>query len=137
VNLNIQTNILLCRWWYAYTWPDPSSLPEETPKNFDKLDGFPGVYVCTSGDDVGKIKDFRESTKCPNFKNFARKSSEELRELLLIALKTQREALIKAEGPGTSTEKHLNTLEKWATKINVNKAEKDAMKVLKVAKLSI
>ncbi len=128
---------LLCRWWYAYTWPDPSSLPEETPKNFDKLDGFPGVYVCTSGDDVGKIKDFRDSTKCPNFKNFATKSSEELRELLLIALRTQREALIKAEGSGTSTEKDLNTLEKWATKLNVDKAEKDAMKVLKVAKLSI
>mmetsp|Transcript_18724 Transcript_18724/g.18033 ORF Transcript_18724/g.18033 Transcript_18724/m.18033 type:complete len:288 (-) Transcript_18724:71-934(-) len=115
---------LLCRWWYAYTWPDPSSLPEDTPKNYDAFDGFPGVYVCTSGDDVGKIKDYRDKSACPNFNNFSRKTSEILQELLLTAIKNQREALIQAEGSGTTTERELKDLEKWATKLNVKKSRK-------------
>jgi len=101
------------------------------------LDGFLGVYVCTSGDDVGKIKDYRDENNCPNFNNFAKKSSEELQKLLVTAIQNQKEALIQAEGSGTPTERELKDLEKWASKVNVKKAEKDATKVLNVAKLTI
>lgn len=126
---------LLCRWWYAITWPD--NLPDDPPKHYDSLDGMPGVYVCTSGGDVGRIKDIRDKSKCPNFQNFAQKSSTELRDLLIIALKAQKEALVAAEGSGTDTEKDINSILKWAEKLNPDKADKQAIKVLKGAKLSL
>lgn len=128
---------LLCRWWYAITWPEPESLPKEMPKNHDALDGFPGVYVATSGASVGKIMDCRNHDTAPNFKNMALKSSEELKELLLTAVEKQRELLIDLEGKGTATEKDLTKLEKWTNKISAAKAEKEAEKVLKAAGFSI
>lgn len=128
---------LLARWWYVYTWPDPAALPASTPKGYDALDGFPGVYICTSGDNVGKFKDERDHSKAPSFRNLAKKASEELRDDLLKAIEKQRAALIKLEGEGTKTEKDLKDLEKWATKLNCSKADKDAAKVLKAAKMTV
>jgi hypothetical protein len=128
---------LLCRWWYAITWPDPAKLPEKPPKKYDSLEGFTGVYVCTSGDKVGDIMDLRGKEDRPTFANFARKSSQELRELLLKALEEQKKQLVAAEGTGTTTEKELNTMIKWATKVKVDKADKEAVKVLKASKLEL
>ena len=128
---------LLARWWYVYTWPDPATLPSSTPKGYDALDGFPGVYISTSGDNVGQLKDARDRSKAPSFQNFANKTSEELRADLLKAIEKQRAALIKLEGEGTETEKKLRELEKWATKLNCSKADSDAAKVLKSARLTI
>lgn len=126
---------LLARWWYAYQWPDPKDLPTATPNGYDALHGFPGVYICTQGSDVGKFLDKRDRTKSPCFKNFAKKDAEELKGMLLTAIKAQRDDLIKHEGEGTSTEKELKILEKWAAKLNCNKADKEAVKVLKASKL--
>jgi hypothetical protein len=128
---------LLCRWWYAIIWPDPVSLPEKKAANYDALDGFPGVYVCTAGDDVGKIMDVRDREKCPSFNNFAKKSAEELQKLLLTALEEQKKQLIAAEGTGTPTEKELNDMIKWTKKVKTNTAEKEATKVLKAAKMTL
>ena len=128
---------LLCRWWYAMEWPDPAAIPAQPPKHYDQLDGFPGVYVCTEGDDVGAIKDFRDKDTCPNFMNMAKKSSEELQTLLIKALKEQQRQLIEAEGTGTETQKELDNLIKWAGKIKPSAADKAAEKVLKAAKLSL
>jgi len=128
---------LLCRWWYAMEWPDPAVIPAQPPKHYDPLDGFPGVYVCTEGEDVGAIKDFRDKGTCPNFINMAKKSSEELQTLLIKALKEQQRQLIEAEGTGTETQKELDNLIKWANKIKPSAADKAAEKVLKAAKLSL
>lgn len=128
---------LLARWWYVYTWPEPSTVPSSTPKGYDALDGFPGVYICTSGENVGKFKDCRDPKTAPSFKNLSKKTSEELRDDLLKAIDKQMAALIKAEGEGTKTEKDLKDLQKWATKLNCSKADKDAVKVLKAAKLTV
>lgn len=128
---------LLCRWWYAFTWPDPTALPVRPPANHDSLDGFPGVYVCTAGEEVGNIQDLRDHDAAPTFSNFARKTAEELRDLLVAALQEQTKQLIAAEGSGTATEKELGSLLKWANKVNVTKAEKEAAKVLKSQGLSL
>jgi len=126
---------LLARWWYAYEWPDPKALPESTPKGYDALDGFPGVFICTQGSDVGKFLDKRDHTKSPSFKNFSKKNSAELKEMLLSAIEKQMKVLLEHEGGGTDTEKGLKVLEKWATKLNCAKADKEAVKVLKAKKL--
>lgn len=118
-------------------WPDPAAIPAQPPKHYDPLDGFPGVYVCTEGDDVGAIKDFRDKGTCPSFINMAKKSSEELQTLLIKALKEQQRQLIEAEGTGTETQKELENLIKWANKIKPSAADKAAEKVLKAAKLSL
>lgn len=124
---------LLRRWWYGITWPEPSTLPKTTPPNCDALDGFIGVYVTTSGEDIGKIIDFRNHETCPNFKNMSQKSSEELKELLLRCIKEQTRVLIENEGEGTDVEKDLITLEKWVNKVNPKTADKEAATVLKAA----
>lgn len=128
---------LLCRWWYAITWPDPADIPDKPPPNFDAMDGFPGVYVCTRGEEVGTIKDFRDKAKAPNFNNFVKMESVELRDLLVKAVKEQRRQLVQAEGPGTSTEKDLNAMLNWAEKLNVGKADKEAATILKANKLKL
>jgi len=73
--------------------------------------------------------------KCPNFKNFAKKTSDELKSLLFEAIAKQKAALIEAEGSGTDTEERLNDLQKWATKINGPKADKEADKILRAMNL--
>ncbi len=128
---------LLCRWWYAITWPDPSCIPKEPPTDYDAMDGFPGVFICTQGEEVGTIKDFRDKENSPTFSNLVRKPSEELKELLINAINEQKRQLVEAEGSGTATEKELNTMLKWATKVNAKKADKEAEKVFKANKFTI
>jgi hypothetical protein len=128
---------LLVRWWYAYQWPDPKTLPASTPKGYDALDGFPGVYICTQGSNVGKFLDKRDRDQAPSFKNFAKKNSEELKDMLLRAIERQLKDLIKYEGGGTDAEKNLKVLEKWTTKLNCSKADKEAEKVLKAKRLTL
>jgi len=128
---------LLRRWWYAITWPDPSAIPKVPPPDYDAMDGFPGVFICTQGEEVGTIKDFRDKDNSPNFNNLVRKPSEELKELLVKAINEQKRQLVEAEGSGTGTEKELNTMLKWANKINANKADKEAEKEFKANKFTI
>ncbi|KAL3796531.1 hypothetical protein ACHAW5_004433 [Stephanodiscus triporus] len=128
---------LLVRWWYAYQWPDPKTLPASTPKGYDALDGFPGVYICTQGSNVGKFLDKRDRDQAPSFKNFAKKNSEELKDMLLRAIERQLKDLIKYEGEGTDAEKNLKVLEKWTMKLNCSKADKEAEKVLKAKRLTL
>jgi len=128
---------LLARWWYAYEWPDPKCLEESTPKGYDALDGFPGVYICAEGGDVGKFIDKRDHSQSPSFNNFAKKDSEELKEMLLTAIEKQMKVLIGHEGEGTDTERSLKVLQKWTQKLNCPKADKQAEKVLKAKKLKL
>jgi hypothetical protein len=128
---------ILCRWWYAYTWPDPKTLPKKPPDNYDCLDGFPGVYVCTAGDDVGKILDKRDASQTPSFANMAKKTASELQEMLLKALERQKQELIQHEGTGTSTEKDIDNLIKWTKRVNTDKADREAKKVLLASKIKI
>ena len=127
---------LLCRWWYAISWPDTSKLPQDPPENCDALDGFPGVYVCTKGDEVGKIIDLRDKDKAPSFANLVKKTSEELKELLIKAIEEQLKQLIEVEGSGTETVKELNSLLKWTKKVKCSKADKDGEKVMKKMKVA-
>ncbi|KAL3904305.1 MAG: hypothetical protein SGARI_004981 [Bacillariaceae sp.] len=107
------------------------------PQNYDAMDGFPGVYICTQGEEVGTIKDMRDKDKAPNFNNFAKMNADDLRDLLVNALKEQKRQLVASEGKGTSTEKELDGMLKWAEKLNTSKADKEATTVLKAAKLSL
>ncbi len=125
---------LLCRWWYAMEWPDPKRLPAEPPAHYESLDGFPGVYVCTSGDKVGHVWDMRDKDKAPNFVNMSNKTSADLQELLVKALEAQKRELVSIEG--NAAEKELNDMIKWAKRIKPASADAEAKKVLKAAKFN-
>lgn len=43
----IMVQRLLCRWWYAITWPRPEDI-SAAPPGYENLDGFPGVFICTT-----------------------------------------------------------------------------------------
>jgi hypothetical protein len=123
---------LLCRWWYAYTWP--TQVPDQAPAGYDPLEGFPGVYVGTAAGSahVGQILDQRDAAAAPSFRNFCAKSVDELRELLMKALTEQMKHLDETD---TVTRKQVTDMLKWAKAINAAKAEKEATKILKAHSL--
>ena len=122
---------LLCRWWYAYQWPN---INEEVPAGYDALEGFPGVCVCTETGhaEVGNIIDRRDLDQAPTFRNFATKPADELRDLLVRALTEQMKQL---DDNDTTTQKQLTSMLKWAKAMNTSKADKDATKILKAHSL--
>ena len=126
---------LLARWWYSIDWPADKDVIDP-PLLYDTLDGFPGVFVCTDGDQVGHIHDARDPKEAPCFRNMATKGTEELKRLLLIALQKQKEELIKHEGKGTPTEKEIDNIIKETNKVNPDSADKEATKLLKANRLS-
>ena len=86
---------------------------------------------------MGKFLDKRDHDQAPSFKNFAKKNSEELKDMLLRAIERQKKELIKHEGEGTEAEKNLKVLEKWATELNCPKTNKEAEKALKAKRLTL
>mmetsp|Transcript_87697 Transcript_87697/g.249505 ORF Transcript_87697/g.249505 Transcript_87697/m.249505 type:complete len:92 (+) Transcript_87697:309-584(+) len=89
---------------------------------------MPGVFICVKGDSIGEILDKRDPATCPSLKNLKKKNCNELKGLLLEALNKQREQLVEHEGEGTSIEKGIQKEITWASKVNVEKAEKEAKK---------
>ena len=69
---------LLRRWWYALEWPKLSEIGEP-PAGYESLDGFPGVFICTREDNLGKIEDMRDKDSCPSLSNISRWSCEKVR----------------------------------------------------------
>ena len=84
-----------------------------------------------------------------SFNNFANKSSEELKELLLTAITEQKRQLLaasvmsspetpasssspnkKKKGTSNPTDTALTELYKWVQKVNAKKADKEAAKML-------
>ncbi|GMF12579.1 unnamed protein product [Phytophthora lilii] len=101
---------LLCRWWYAMEWP---------PK---KKSG--SVYL-------GSIIDIRSSVGKPSFLHFFAMSSTDLLKLLLQAYDKQMEVLVEHEGSDTPLLKELQKARASASRINAEKADRSARKVLK------
>ncbi|KAL7574971.1 hypothetical protein ACA910_010790 [Epithemia clementina (nom. ined.)] len=128
---------LLCRWWYAYKWP--ANVREEPPPDYDALDGFPGVFICTSGDNVGHILDTRDQSARPCFQNFAQKPSSDLKDMLIKAIDAQLAVLVnqKEAHDTQSVQRELKDMLKWANRINPQKADKEAAKVLKASGLRL
>lgn len=140
---------LLCRWWYAYTWPDLDHPVKPIPdlKLYDSLDGFPGVYIGTAAEVVGQLYDTRDLTQAPSFRNFALKPSGELQQLLIAAIEEQKRQLhlhqqgVRSADASHNTDdatmKDLDTMLKWTRKVNTTKADKDAITVLKAHGLKL
>lgn len=121
---------LLCRWWYAMSWPQEGVM-DLCPKGYEPLQGFPGVFVGTSTKVIGNIIDKRDQSTCPCLRNFSKKSSQELKELCIKAYEEQIHQLIDAEGPNTKLERSLRRELQEIKSIKPEKADKQAEKLLK------
>lgn len=131
---------LMCRWWYAIEWPKESDIGiPPADQGYRPLVGLKGVFVSTKTDHLGQILDLRNKSSCPNFKNFARKSSEELKELCIKAYEKQLHDLIEyyeaTEDASANTNSEYKLLEKQLKselmnirKINTAKADSEAAK---------
>mmetsp|Transcript_7127 Transcript_7127/g.10618 ORF Transcript_7127/g.10618 Transcript_7127/m.10618 type:complete len:268 (+) Transcript_7127:106-909(+) len=122
---------LLVRWWYAISWPDEASLDACPGEGYEPLEGFPGVFVCTSMDNMGAIVDQRDMSTCPSLRNLSKKSSAELKDLCVQAYEEQIRQLIAAEGPDTLLERSLIKELKAVKAINTNKADREVAKSFK------
>lgn len=89
---------LLVRWWYAINWPDEESINNIPDGGYEPLDGFPGVFICTNIENLGKIIDNRDPETCPSLRNLSKKSSAELQSLCITAYTEQIRELIEHEG---------------------------------------
>ncbi|CAM9168007.1 unnamed protein product [Ascophyllum nodosum] len=126
---------LLCRWWYAMEWPAQKDL-RPAPPCYEALEGYPGIFICVEGDDIGKLLDVRNKSTCPCFTNFAKKTSEELKKLLEVALTKQKEALVAHWGMGVAEEANINRELKWLRSVDPAKADRAAVKALAHAKIN-
>lgn len=126
---------LLCRWWYAMEWPAKEDL-RPAPVFYEALEGYPGVFICVEGDDIGKLLDVRNKVTCPCFTNFANKSSEELKGLLENAFLAQKEALIAQWGGNEDEEGKIDRELKWLKTVDPAKADKAAARALAQAKMN-
>lgn len=116
---------LLCRWWYAIQWPEPGET-EPAPPDYEILAGYPGVFVCVKGEQIGHVLDRRNPATCPNFTNLSRKPAEELQELLVKALEEQKRQLLEHEGSNRKMEKRIDKEIKWARGVNPKTADSEA-----------
>lgn len=115
----------LVRWWYAMEWPDISKIPPP-PVGYEALDGFPGVFICTSQDNAGHLIDERDESSCPSLKVMAKKSSQELKELCEKAIEAQIRQLREAEGEETNLEATLRKELREVKGVKPDKADKAA-----------
>jgi len=72
------------------------------------------------------VLDKRDHATCPNFNNFSRKPSAELKELLFKALDEQKRQLMEHEGGNYKLEKRIDKERRWAEKLDAGRADKEA-----------
>ena len=121
---------IMKRWWYGLTWPSPASLTNNLP-DYEPVDTFPGVYIATTGPNIGHILDKRDKSTCPNFKNLAKKGVGELVTILKKCCAEQVAQMGDDEVEFGELKKAVEKTAKWADKLNAPKVEKEAEKIIK------
>ena len=93
-----------------------------------ELPGFPGVFVCIHGGDIGQIADTRDKKTAPTVNNLLKYNCSQLKSMWITAIKEQMKALTAAEGEKACTLPYLKTELKLAEGFDAAKADKDFKK---------
>ena len=72
-----------------------------------EMPGYPGVFICVHGGDMGMICDTRDMSRAPTVNNLLKHNCSKLKELWLTALNEQMKALKEAEGENAVTMPYL------------------------------
>ncbi len=116
------------------TWPAASAILNPPPKGYDPLDAFPGVYIKTTGGNIGHIMDKRDPLTCPSFNVFIKKSVPELRSLLKKAIAKQKEVLVK--DTDISAVAKLDKILQWESSLKDKEVESEFEKFKKEKKFT-
>lgn len=93
-----------------------------------ELPGFPGVFVCIHGGDIGQIADTRDMKTAPTVNNLLKYNCHQLKSMWTTAIKEQMKALTEAEGERACTMPNLRDELKLAEDFDAAKAEKEFKK---------
>lgn len=93
-----------------------------------ELPGFPGIFICIHGGDIGMISDTRDMSKAPTVNNLLKYNCIQLKNLWITALKEQMKALEAAEGPNAITMPYLKHELSMAQQFDAEKEEKESKK---------
>jgi len=118
---------VLVRWNYCMDWPVLKGGLTQVPskQGYLEMRAFEGVLVGISGDDTGKIIDYRDMTKAPTFTNLAKKDSRHLQSLAETAITKQISILEAADNVDNSLlVKGLRTELSDIMKVNPEKSDK-------------
>ena len=88
------------------------------------MPGFPGIFICVHGSELGMITDTRDMTNAPTVNNLLKKSCKELKQLWKTALTEQMKVLKKEEGEDAVTLPYLEHELKLAEEFDATKEEK-------------
>ena len=72
-----------------------------------EMPGYPGVFICVHGGDMGMICDTRDMSRAPTVNNLLKHNCSKLKELWITALNEQMKALKEAEGENAVTMPYL------------------------------
>lgn len=89
-----------------------------------ELPGFPGIFICVHGGDIGMISDTRDMSKAPTVNNLMKYNCIQLKNLWITALKEQIKALKEAEGENAITLPYLQHELALAQEFDAEKEEK-------------
>ena len=92
-----------------------------------ELPGFPGVFVCIHGGDIGQIADTRDMKTAPTVNNLLKYNCHQLKSMWTTAIKEQMKALTEAEGERACTMPYLRDELKLAEDFDAAKAEKERL----------
>ena len=90
-----------------------------------ELPGFPGMFICIHGGDIGQIIDTRDLRNAPTVNNLMKYNCHQLKSLWITALKEQLKALKEAEGKDACTVPYLEHELRVAEEFNPTKGEED------------
>ena len=93
-----------------------------------ELPGFPGMFICVHGGDIGMISDTRDFTNAPTVNNLLKFNCAQLKNLWVKALTTQMQELKEAEGEDAITMPYLKHELSLAKAFDAEKEEKEYKK---------
>ena len=120
----------LRRWWYVVDWPGPEAATRPPEKDFEQLPGFPGVHICTAGERLGELQDHRDHNECPSFHNYYKRSTADLKKLVLAAFDKQIEELQEVD-PRSPMINALKQDRAACARVDTKKADAEANKAIK------
>ena len=102
-----------------------------------ELPGFPGIFICIHGGDIGLICDTRDMTKAPTVNNLMKYNCIQLKNLWVTALKEQIKVLTETEGTDAITLPYLQHELSLAQSFDAEKEEKESKKYKSIPFVSL
>lgn len=89
-----------------------------------EMPGYPGIFLCVHGENLGAVTDTRDMTKAPTVNNLMKYNCHQLKNLWIAAIEGQMKELEKAEGANAVTMPYLKHELQMAKAFDAAKGER-------------